>query len=125
MFADPKKVAGRRLKRRLKAGASVALALVAGAFLVCKGGGAPNEGSPQGPDARPGPDASGNARAGTASAPAQAAPASTALVAGPADAGTSTALVVADAGAAPHPRAPKVDKQEHRKGMPVKDNLLE
>jgi hypothetical protein len=130
MFADPKKVAGRRLKRRLKAGASVALALVAGAFLACKGGANPTEGSPQGPDARPGPDASGNAPSGTASGPAAAGATSASPVAEPADAGSapvdaSTALVVVDAGAAAHPRAPKVDKHEHRKGMPVRDNLLE
>jgi hypothetical protein len=39
----------------------------------------------------------------------------------------STALAVHDRDAGPHPRAPQVDKREHRKGkgMPVRDNLLE
>lgn len=129
MFADPKKVAGRRLRRRLKAGASIALALVAGAFLACKGGNQPQEASPTGPDARgPQPpnahdvDGASGADGVPAAAGDGGADAST-------DAGTdaSTALVVVDGGkdAGPHARAPKVDKREHRKGMPVRDNLLE
>lgn len=136
MFADPKKVGARRLRRRLKAGASIALALVAGAFLACKGGSDAPGPAPSGPDARtgPGPKAAGDAGAtevdagateaaasgpdaGTADAAAEAADG------GPSDAGT--ALVVRDGGADAGTRAPRVDKREHRKGMPVRDNLLE
>jgi len=124
MFADPKKVAGRRLRRRLKAGVSIGLALVAGAFLACKGGNVPQEPSPTGPDARGGPvnpevegASGGDADAASASVDAGA----------DAPAGASTALAIVDAGkdAGPDARAPKVDKHEHRKGMPVRDNLLE
>ncbi|HRH00282.1 MAG TPA: hypothetical protein PLR99_28760, partial [Polyangiaceae bacterium] len=55
MFADPKKVVGRRLRRRVKAGVAVALAVVAGTFLACKGASEPPGASPFGPDARTGP----------------------------------------------------------------------
>lgn len=128
MFADPKKVRARRLRRRLKAGASIALALVAGAFLACKGGGDPQgqqDASPTGP----GPDASRDRDSGVA--PTDAAPADidASIDASSDDAGradASTALVVRDGGAdAGAARAPRVDKREHRKGMPVRDNLLE
>jgi hypothetical protein len=122
MFADPKKVAARRLKRRLKASASIALALVAGAFLACKGGTTVSEPAPDGPDARRGPGGVGDAPGPlekpqpAPTAAAEAAPAS-----------VSSAMVVLDAGqdAAPDAHAPQVDKREHRKGMPVRDNLLE
>lgn len=122
MFADPRKVAARRIRRRIKAGAAVALALVAGAFLACKGGGEAEPASPSGPDARPGPgarDADGGAPDGASTAQ------------GPRDAGDdagdagSTALAVRDAGADAAAKAPRVDKREHRKGMPVRDNLVE
>ena len=98
-------------------------------FLACKGGnGEPREGSPQGPDARGGRD---DVEKTPPSAPGSASTDSSAPDAGTADAGTtdaggsSTAMVLDgghDAGGA---RAPKVDKREHRKGMPVRDNLLE
>jgi hypothetical protein len=118
MFADPKKVSARRLRRRLKAGVSVGLALVAGAFLACKGGGYPQEeASPMGPDARGGPQKGGED--GSSTSPDGG-------LANDSLDGASTALVL-DGGKdrGTDARAPTVDKQEHRKGMPVRDNLLE
>jgi len=133
MFADPKKVKERRLRRRLKAGAAVALAMVAGAFLACKGGSGEEPPSPSGPDARNGPGTRANEPssaedAGAADAANEAAIDAASDGAGDAaeDAGrdASTALAVRDAGA-DAAKAPAVDKHEHRKGMPVRDNLLE
>ena len=93
----------RRLKRRLKAGASLLLAAAAGTFLACVKRGddrpaqAPNPTTPEVPD-RPAP---------------------------PRDARGATP----DAGALerrrPPKHEPKIDRTEHRKGMPVPDNLLE
>jgi hypothetical protein len=143
MFADPKKVDVRRLRRRLKAGAAVALAMVAGAFLACKGEDKPAEPpSPSGPDARSGPgsriqDDAGNADAaqneadaGVDAAKDGAEDASNdapndALAVTDAAVDGSTGLAVRDAGADAAAKARRVDKHEHRKGMPVRDNLLE
>jgi hypothetical protein len=128
MFADPKKAELRRLKRRLKAGASIVLALAAGAFLACqKEEGGPVGANPGGPDARGGSDeprlrettdAADAADAGqdandAGDAAAEAGPSDAGAEAGAGDAG-------ADAG-----KGLRVDKKEHRKGMPVRDNLLE
>src|SRR5262245_8207694 len=133
MFADPKKVSGRRLRRRLKAGVSIGLALVAGAFLACKGGTVPEETSPTGPDARGRPatpdiegDSGASAAAATASVDAatEAAAGDSASDSGAADASTALAIDGGKDGG-PDARAPKVDKHEHRRGMPVRDNLLE
>jgi hypothetical protein len=107
MYADPKKVRLRRLKRRLKASVSIVLATAAGVFLACQrratGGSEPVGPSPYGPDARTGPEA------GEVEIP-------------PADAGSI------DDSPVPAPereRDAAVDVDEHRKGMPVRDNLLE
>jgi hypothetical protein len=99
--AIAERVRARRFKRRLKATASLFLAAAAGTFLACVKRGddrpaqAPNPTTPEIPD-RPAP---------------------------PRDAGAT------DRGAAdarkPPKHQPKVDRAEHRKGMPVKDNLLE
>ncbi len=140
MFADPKKVPIRRFRRRVKAGAAVVLAMVAGAFLACKGSMDEQPPSPMGPDARRGPgpqsadvDASINAPDATNAADANDAnddvmdagndAPSDALVDARNDG--SAALVVRDASADAAAKAPRVDKHEHRKGMPVRDNLLE
>ncbi|MGZ3417728.1 MAG: hypothetical protein ACXVEF_11150 [Polyangiales bacterium] len=94
MFADPKKVSRRRLARRVKATASLAIALVAGGFLACKSV-VDNvfEGSSKTPPIKPddagSPDTDGKG-----------------------------------AGAQPD-AALTVDAREHKKGMPVPDNLLE
>jgi hypothetical protein len=127
MFADPTQSAARRLRRRIKAGASIAVALVAGAFLACRPG-ANNPGpSPSGPDARVGPERTG----GSAPPPPPEPDAATA------DAASESTDALADARsddggrdaslARPTraPRAPQVDRHEHRNGMPVRDNLLE
>jgi hypothetical protein len=123
MFADPNKVRVRRIKRQLKAGASILVALAAGAFLACKGERAPDAPSPYGPDARGGP---GPRRQG-GSEQEDEAPPDAAAVASKEGGETGTALVVHDAApdAPRDARAPHVDKNEHRKGMPVRDNLLE
>lgn len=139
MFADPKKVNARRLRRHLKAGAAVALAMVAGAFLACKGESNQVEPpSPSGPDARSGPGSRSTEDAGTIDAtndvadaaddvtndaPNDAANDALAVTDGSADA--STTLAVRDAGADAAAKTRRVDKHEHRKGMPVRDNLLE
>jgi hypothetical protein len=135
MFADPKKGAARRIKRRLKAGASILVAIAAGAFLACqRGGGAPIGQNPGGPDARGGPYERENQRAGVEDGDATNASdgGEAALVVrdAEADAGeagdSGAALVVRDAGAdAGDAGKRKVDREEHRKGMPVRDNLLE
>jgi hypothetical protein len=134
MFADPKKSAARRIKRRLKAGASILVAIAAGAFLACQrgGGGAVGE-NPGGPDARNGPHEGENQGAGVEDGGATDAgdggeAALTMRDAGPEDAGDGggAALVVRDAGDdAGDAGKRKVDREEHRKGMPVRDNLLE
>lgn len=116
MFADPKKGAARRIKRRLKAGASILVAIAAGAFLACQRGGGGSVGqNPGGPDARSGPHERENQGAGVEDGGAE-----------DAGDGGGAALVVRDAGAdAGDAGKRKVDRDEHRKGMPVRDNLLE
>ena len=119
MFADPKKNAARRIKRRLKAGASILLALAAGAFLSCKGKKEPDTASPFGPDARSGPGVENEIKPSSSAA-------STGSSSEPRDSGVAqSGSSTRDAGAAAGARAPHVDKKEHRKGMPVRDNLLE
>ena len=112
-----RKVAVRRVKRRLKAAASIGLALMAGAFLAC----APNKPNkeksrlpvppnPTTPSVGAVPSYAPSAAAGAPSAPlATSNPSSTALV---------------PAAKTPH-KLPSIDREEHRKGMPVPDNLLE
>jgi hypothetical protein len=121
VFADPKRVRRRRLARRLKAAASIVVAVAAGTFLACHRQVAKLAGDGSEEDA------------GAANVPASAS-----------DSGidvrqedgsplpNEAALVVADArsdalaqtrdGA---PRDAAVDVNQHRKGMPVPDNLLE
>jgi hypothetical protein len=129
MFADPKKAELRRLKRRLKAGASIVLALAAGAFLACqKEEGGPVGTNPGGPDARGGSDeprlrdAADAAEAGQTEGARDAGAAD--AEAGPGDGGEDAEAGPGDAGADAG-KGLRVDKKEHRKGMPVRDNLLE
>lgn len=107
MFADGAKVAGRRLRRRLKAAASIVVALMAGTFLACRGDDVVEDPKPTGDPVTPPPPPEPSASA--SAAPSASASAST------------SAMVPAP------PPAPKptVDRKEHRKGMPVPDNLLE
>lgn len=94
----------RRWKRRLKAAASIGLALAAGSFLTLVGErasrarGAPNPTTPELHD----PNAPPGVRDATPPEPAKDKPKRRGKK-----------------------RRGKVDKDEHRKGMPVKDNLLE
>jgi hypothetical protein len=138
MFADPKKVAGRRFRRRVKAGAAVVLAMFAGAFLACKGTPDEQPASPMGPDARRGPgpqdadagaglDATMTNDANTDANDAGDAgdDATSDALALDAASDSNTTLAVRDASVDAAAKAPRVDKHEHRKGMPVRDNLLE
>lgn len=135
--AVARKVAARRVKRRLKAAASIGLALMAGAFLACTPDKPQKEKSrvpvppnPTTPSVGALPPRASSARVDSSgAASAAAAPAGSAgtdASGRPHDdarpSASSTAIVpVANT---PH-KAPSVDKQEHRKGMPVPDNLLE
>lgn len=130
MPIDERALRLRRVKRTMKAGVSIALALAAGAFLACQRTVVRSDGpSPMGPDARGGPppppqdaavDADAAADAGDAEADA-------------ADAETDAdgMIVVRDAAGdivvRRPPRQPRhrVDRDEHRRGLPVIDNLLE
>jgi hypothetical protein len=104
--SDAKK---RRFRRRIKAAASIAVALCAGTFLACQRGVQTIQNAI---------DASRSDRDAENDAPQK-------------DASESTAMVlVADSGKDAEARARKlkdaaVDVNEHRKGMPVPDNLLE
>ena len=114
-LADPRAVARkvriRRIKRRLKAALSLAIAAAAGTYIACDGGEKPRPNVPPNPTTDeisnlPAPRDAGIDAAQDAATDA------------PADAALS--LVRRDAGA-----DAKVDRTEHRKGMPVPDNLLE
>ena len=107
MYADEKKVRTRRLKRRLKAAASIVVALAAGTFLACK------KEPPDQPEPKPPPPEAETVEPPTTVAVEPVPP--------PAPS-RSTAIVPAPVPAKPKPT---VDKKEHRKGMPVPDNLLE
>lgn len=115
MFAKKSLVGRRRLARRLKAAASIGLALVAGTFIACKQ--KADDIMKALDDARGDvgePDAAKEASVPTADA----GDASTAMTT---TTTTTSAMVVAkDAGP-----APAFDAKEHKKGMPVPDNLLE
>jgi hypothetical protein len=112
---DPKQVARkvriRRFKRRLKAAASLAIAAAAGTYIACDAGVKPKHQPAPNPTT---PEISNLPAAHDAGTDA----AVDAAIDAPADA--STALVKRDAGT-----DAKVDRDEHRKGMPVRDNLLE
>jgi hypothetical protein len=111
MFVKPSDAKKRRFRRRIKAAASIAVALCAGTFLACQRGVQTIQNAI---DASSEKDADGDSNSPT-----------------PVDASNSTAMVlVADAGKDAEARAKKlkdaaVDVNEHRKGMPVPDNLLE
>jgi len=109
--ATDKKVRLRRWKRRLKAAASLVIASAAGTFLAC------TKGDKHRPPPAPNPTTN---EISNLPAPPRAVPDG-----GARDAGSDrgSALIVAPK----REKAPKtgVDKREHRKGMPVPDNLLE
>lgn len=131
-MASERELRMRRIKRQMKAGASLVLALAAGTFLACQRAPRPTERSPMGPDARtgpspaPSPDASAPHDASAPSAP----DASATDASAPADATTDTSLATRDAALATRDADASrnrhhVDVVEHRRGLPVIDNLLE
>ena len=104
--AVEKKVRLRRWKRRLKAAASLVIASAAGTFLAC------TKGDKNRPPPAPNPTTNEISN----------------LPAPPRDAGADRgkAMIVAlKVDKAPKVEKTGVDKREHRKGMPVPDNLLE
>ena len=115
VLPDPREVARRvtirRWKRRLKAAVSIALATAAGTFIACDGREkpvhipAPNPTTPEISNLPAAADAGVDASADAAADASSDAP---------------TAIVRRDAGV-----DAKVDREQHRKGMPVPDNLLE
>jgi len=122
-----REVASRRVKRRLKAAASIGLAIMAGAFLACTSNKGdkekarvpvpPNPMTPSVgvvPTHAPSASAHSDSDAAVQSQAARAMP----------SASTTSSTAIAPVAKTP-PKAPTVDKQEHRKGMPVRDNLLE
>lgn len=134
MSIDERALRLRRIKRSMKAGASIALALAAGAFLACQRNvSRVPERSPMGPDARSGPPPVGDGfdAAAPLDAPADLAAPDAAEPSAP-----DAALAVRDAGHAARDaglavrdaardRPHRVDVHEHRHGLPVIDNLLE
>jgi hypothetical protein len=101
--AVEKKVRLRRWKRRLKAAASLVIASAAGTFLAC------TKGDKNRPPPAPNPTTNEISN----------------LPAPPRDAGADREKAMIVAPKAEKPPKTGVDKREHRKGMPVPDNLLE
>lgn len=128
-----KRAKKRRRKRRLKATVAVAIALAAGAFLACAGDRDESTDNVE-PEAPAEPPAPASERASAAAddtaadddAAADDAAADDAGLALPDDAAIedaepSTAIVPSKR----RRRRPRVDRDQHRRGMPVPDNLLE
>lgn len=119
MHAKPERVKRRRLARRMKAVASIGVAVAAGLFLACQ------RGVDKLVDATrsEGGDAAGD----MAAPPAAIDAAPDAPVDAPVDAGVDAPADAKTDALAKHrgPRDAAVDVREHRKGMPVPDNLLE
>ena len=115
MFSHPGLAKKRRTRRRLKAAASIMVAVAAGTFLACQR--AVTSLARAGGDASTAPDAGSPAPPPTASSRIEVRSLDGGLVA---DARTD-ALVVRP----PRASHSAVDVKEHRKGMPVPDNLLE
>jgi hypothetical protein len=111
MFAKESLVAKRRLARRLKAAASIAIALAAGTFLACK---QKADEIKKAIDSARGDEDAG---AGANTNPERDSGVVVQVDTGP----DTTALAKMDAA----PDAHVVDVKEHKKGMPVPDNLLE
>ena len=111
MFAKKELVRTRRIKRRFKAAASIVIAVAAGTFLACQRGVEYVKTAIDAPSADGGDDGP-NQLTGHAS-----------------DAGHDAAGDATEALAIYSPkdniRDAAVDVDEHRKGMPVIDNLLE
>ena len=114
MFASPKLAKRRRLNRRLKAAASVLVALAAGSFIACQrqlekwSGEAASPSVGSAGEAGGAPKDVGHDRG----------------EAGSIDSSAAASAKVADA-RSPRATDAAIDVKEHRKGMPVPDNLLE
>ena len=117
MSADPNELLPRRLRRQCKAAASIALAILAGLFLACR-----REEGPAAPDSRvrDAPDGREPCEGGSIELDA---PGARPRLEPPASEAPSTEGGAPDA--APDGKRLRVDRQEHRTGMPVRDNLLE
>lgn len=133
-----RRVAARRVRRRLKAAASIGLALMAGAFLACTpdkkdkprvpvppNPTTPSMGAlpPRTPSTSASESGAVTAPSGASAAPDGGAESDAGPAASPTGSNSASSALVPVA-KTPH-KAPSVDKQEHRKGMPVPDNLLE
>lgn len=114
MFAKKSQVARRRLARRLKAAASIGLAVAAGTFVACKQ--KADEIMKALDDARGDVGEPETVSASEASVTTDAGDAALTTT----KPSTSAMVVAKDAGP-----APAFDAKEHKKGMPVPDNLLE
>lgn len=132
MPVDERELRMRRVKRAVKAGVSIALALAAGAFLACQRTVARSDGrSPMGPDARGGPPPAPQDAAVDAEVVTDVAEEETGVDAADAEVDADGLVVVRDAAGdivvRRSPRRPRhqVDRDEHRRGLPVIDNLLE
>lgn len=121
MYAKPEKVRARRAKRRLKAVASIAVALCAGVFLACVKKPDVDAGAS---DANVPLDPTGVDGAREAHGERDATQEDAAMIVASAD-GSADAKPDALVKRQPGPRDAAVDVREHRKGMPVPDNLLE
>jgi hypothetical protein len=126
MHARPDKVRARRVRRRIKAALSIGVALAAGIFLACQKNAAPEKSEDAGEgEAARSDDAARGATPPTSLDDREAGGAEAAVTsdasAGLVDAAKPDALAKRPA----HPRDAAVDRREHRKGMPVPDNLLE
>ena len=122
MHADPKKVAARRWKRRLKAAGSLALAALAGAFVACQRG-VQNLQEAAAPSISSAPERADGGGGDASVAPVVSVTQSTPDAQVLAD-------VRSDALALPPTRdaggdAYVVDAKEHRKGLPVPDYIVE
>jgi hypothetical protein len=136
MHAKPEKIRVRRLKRQVKAALSIGVALAAGVFLACQ-----KTVSDKIEDARSADDAwkvnepPPNGDKSVIDVTLVDAAGTTPNIVAPPDAEATLAPLPSDAGGKadalakrPVPTTKdggKVDKREHRKGMPVPDNLLE
>jgi len=129
MHAKPERVRARRIKRQIKAALSIGVAVVAGVFLACQKSplASSEAGATNAPKGEPNADATASPSEinvdlddGTSKRTADAAPGNGPP---PSDAGHKPDAL---ARVLPTPtRDAAVDRHEHRKGMPVPDNLLE
>jgi hypothetical protein len=126
MFADKNAVNKRRFHRKLKAAASILVAVAAGTFLACKRT-EPAKVSTPDSGTQNNSASTGNTASAASAAPSATGTTSVAIV--PSASGSSAPAASSSAAIVPAkpptPPKPTVDRHQHRKGMPVIDNLLE